>query len=157
MKRKRMAALLLLSASILAAYLLWPTDESRIRRLFKEGAKAVESRDLEGVLAKVSFNYRDEYGMTYLYLKEILKREFQRLSDISIEYGDLKIEVQEDAATAELDVRVIATSGSETGYIIGEVKTPLHLRFSLEKERTKWQIVKTEGVEGSYGIKRSVR
>ena len=157
MRKKGTASLLLFSVSILAAYLLWPSDESRIRKLFKEGARAVESGDLEGVMAKVSFNYRDEYGMTYLSLKEMLKREFQGLSDISIEYGDLKIQVREDAATAEMDVRVIATSGNETGYIAGDIKTPLHLRFTLGKERTKWQIIGTEGFEASHGTSSSVR
>ncbi len=144
MNRKLTGAALLLLVGLLALYLLWPTDESRIRKLFKEGARAVESRDLDGVMAEVSFNYRDEYGMTYLYLKETLKREFQRLSDISVESGAPKIQVGEDRATAELDVRVIATEGNETGYFIGDARAPLHLRFTLEKERAKWQIVKTE-------------
>ncbi len=148
MSKNRLALLLVPPVVLLAAYLLWPTDESRIRKLFKEGAEAMESRDLDGVMAKVSFNYRDDHGMTYLYLKETLKREFQRLSDISIEYEVVKVGVSGDAATAELDLRVIATSGSDTGYIIGDVKTPLRLTFTLEKERAKWQIVKTEGFKG---------
>ncbi len=148
MKGKRIAAVFILLAALLAAYLLRPTDEGRIRKLFKEGAKAVESRDSDGVMAKVSFNYLDDHGMTYLYLKETMKREFQRLSDISVEYEVRTLRVEKDTAVAELDIRVIATSGSETGYIIGDAKSPLRLRFTLEKERTKWQIVKTEGLEG---------
>ena len=157
MSKRSTIGLLLLVAAIGTLWFLWPTDESRIRKLFKEGAKAVESRDLDGVMAKVAFNYRDEHGMTYLYLKEVLKREFQRLSDISIEYEVLNVRVAENTATAELDMRVIATSGSDTGYIIGDVRTPLRLRFTLEKERAKWQLISTEGLEESYGTRTSVR
>lgn len=143
-----MIVLLSVLVIVLAAYLLWPSDESRIRKLFKEGATAVESGDIDRVMAKVSFNYRDDYGMTYLSLKETLKREFQRLSDISVEYGDLKIRVSENTALAELDIRVVATSGNETGYIIGDIRTPLPLRFTLDKERAKWLIVRAEGFQG---------
>jgi hypothetical protein len=146
MRKKGITALLLLSVSILAAYVLLPSDESRIRKLFREGARAAESMDFEGVMAKVSFNYRDDYGMTYLSLKEMLKREFQGFSDISIEYGDLKVQVREDLATVEMDLRVMATAGGETGYIAGDIRTPLCLRFILGKERAKWQIVRTESL-----------
>jgi len=145
--RLRLIPLLLLILIPAIAYLLWPSDEGRIKRLFKEGAEAIEQRDIDGVMSKVSYNYRDDYGMTYLYIREMLKRQFGMLSDIKVEYGDLKIEVSKDRASAELSVRVIATIGNETGYIIGDIKTPLRLRFTLDKERTRWLIVKTEGFE----------
>ncbi len=145
MSKRFTIGLLFLFALIVTLWLLCPSDESRIRKLIKEGAKAAESGDLDGVMAKISFNYQDDYGMTCLYLKEILKREFQRLSDISVEYENLKIQVSENTAVAELDIRVIATSGNETGYIIGDIKSPLPLRLTLDKERTKWLIVKAEG------------
>ena len=157
MKKMWMAGIFALSVSILTAYLFWPTDESRIRTLFKEGAKAVESGDFAGVMARVSYSYRDEYGMTYLSLREALKRQFQRLSDISVEYEHLRVHVHGDAATAELEMRVIATSGNETGYIIGDIRAPLRVRFTLDKERTGWLIVKAEGFEGPYGTRSPVR
>ncbi len=145
-KKKKAIALLLLPVVILAAWFFWPTDEQRIRKLIKEGAKAAESGDVDGLMAKISFNYRDDYGMTYLSVRETLKREFQRLSDITVEYENLKIQVSEETAVAELDIRVIATSGSETGYVVGDIKSPERLKLTLDKERTKWLIVKAEGV-----------
>lgn len=156
MNKKLIIVLLLLLAMITTLYLLWPTDESRIRKLIKEGAKATESGDVDGIMAKISFNYRDDYGMTYLSVRETLKREFQRLSDITVEYGNLNIRVTEDTAVAELDIRVVATSGTETGYIIGDIKNPLSLRLTLDKERTKWLIVKAEGF-GDQRMRRSAR
>lgn len=132
-----------------AAYLLWPSNESRIKKLFNEGAKALERKDLDAVMSKVSYNYRDDYGLTYLSLKETLKREFANLSDISVEYELTKIQVKDNTATAELQVRISATRGTEAGYIMGDIKTPLPVKFTLEKEHTKWLIAKTEKVEGS--------
>jgi len=160
MNKKLFTGLLSVLLLVSVLYLLWPSDEARIRKLFKEGAGAVESRDLDGVMSKVSFAYRDDYGVTYLYLKEILKREFDRLSDIQVEYGELKIQIIKkggpgeerlspntpDMAVAELDIRVVATAGTETGYLLGDVKTPIHMRFTLEKERMNWLIVKAEGI-----------
>lgn len=128
-------------------YLLWPSDESRIKKLFKEVTRAMESEDLDGVMSKISFNYRDDYGMTYLSIRETLEREFKRLSDIHVEYEGLKIEVSKKGAVAELNVRVVATAGNETGYIIGDIKMPIHLIFTLDKERMKWLVVRTEGFE----------
>lgn len=161
MKRKFVIGLLLVCVLTLVHYFLWPSDEARIRKLFKEGFTAVESRNLDGVMSKVSFAYQDKHGTTYLHLKETLKREFDRLSDIQVEYEVLKIQVGKkggslgeqhppnasDVATAELEIRAVATAGNETGYIVGDVKAPVHIRVTLEKERMKWLIVGAEGIQ----------
>ena len=62
-------------------------------------------------MSKVSFNYTDEYGFNYLYIKEALKRVFLQMGDIDIEYENLTITITDKAAKAEMDVRVVATSG----------------------------------------------
>lgn len=145
MRKKLIIIVILCLTLILVVYLVWPSDERQIKRLFKEGENAIESENLESVMSRVSFNYLDDYGMTYLYLKEALKRQFEALSDIDVEYENLKIKDLDGRATAEMDLRVIATIGNERGYIICDIKTPLHIKFTLEKERTKWLIVNTEG------------
>lgn len=127
-------------------YLLWPSDESRIKKLFKEGSQAIEKEDLNGVMSKVSFNYHDEYGMNYLYIKESMKSIFQQMNDIKIEYESLKIKVDKKTATADMDVRILATIRNDTGYIFGDLAKPVHLTFTLEKERAKWLVTKTEGL-----------
>lgn len=149
--KKSTVIILLIFASLVALYFLWPSDENRIRKLFGEGAKALESRNLDGVMEKISFNYRDDYGLTYLSLKGILKEEFGRFSDVKVEYSGLRVQIFKGAnsktASVWMDVRVIATGRNETGYIVGDVRDPAHLRFTLMKERTKWLIVKAEGWE----------
>ena len=146
MSRKTIILLLILFILPLVIYFLWPSDEARIKKLFREGAKAIEKKDLDAVMSKVSFNYTDEYGFNYLYIKESMKRVFQQMGDIDIDYENLTITVTDKAAKAEMDVRVVATIGSERGYILGDLPNPVHLTFSLEKQRTKWMVTKAEGM-----------
>ncbi len=131
-------------------YLLWPSDESRIKKFFKEGSQAIEKEDLDGVMSKLSFNYHDEYGMNYLYIKESMESVFQQMNDIKIEYENLKIKVNKKNATADMDVRILATIGNDTGYIFGDLAKPVHLTFTLEKERAKWLVTKTEGLPRNW-------
>ena len=150
MNKKTIAFLFILIAVPVAIYLLWPSDESRIKKLFKEGAEAVEKKDIGTAMSKISFNYRDEYGFTYLYIRETMKSLFRRMNDIRIEYENLKIDVNDKTATADMDIRIIATTGNDTGYVLGDMPHPAHLKFTLEKERTKWLVTKTEGLHMAY-------
>jgi hypothetical protein len=150
MSKKTIAFLFILIITPVIIYLIWPSDESRIKKLFKEGSHAIENEDLETVMSKVSFNYRDEHGLTYLYLKELMKTVFKQMDDIKIEYENIKIDVHDETATADMDVLILATKGDTTGYILGDLSEPAHLTFTLEKERTKWLVIKTEGLPFNF-------
>ena len=150
MSKKTIALLFILIVTPLIIYLLWPSDESRIKKLFKEGSHAIEKEDLETVMSKVSFNYRDEYGFTYLYLKELMKTLFKQMDDIKIEYENIEIDVHDKTATADMDVLILAKMGNDTGYILGDLSEPAHLTFTLEKERTTWLVIKTEGLPFNF-------
>jgi hypothetical protein len=150
MSKKSLILLFILIILPIVLYFLWPSDESRIKKLFKEGSNAIEKEELDAVMSKVSFNYSDEYGLTYLYMKELMKSVFQRMSDIKIEYENLMIKVNDKTATADMDVRIIATIGNDTGYILGDLPKPVHLKFTLEKVRTKWLVTKTEGLPFNF-------
>ena len=146
MSKKTLGLIFLIIILPVVVYLLVPSDASRIKKLFKEGPKAVELEDIDAVMSKVSFNYRDEYGFTYLYIKESMKTVFQQWGDIKIEYENLKIDIKDKTAVADMDVWVTASIGDNTGYVIGDLTKPVHLTFALEKERTKWLVTKTEGL-----------
>jgi len=146
-KKKSLLIFHIVFALVFLAYLLWPTDESRIKKLFKEGAEAIEREDLDAVMSKVSFNYRDDYGMTFFSMKESMQSVFKRLSDIKIARENLTIKINDKTATGDLDVRVKATVGNNTGYVMGDPKKPVHLRFTLEKGKMKWLVTKTEGLK----------
>ncbi len=146
MSKKSLTIFFLILIIPIILYILWPSDEKRIKKLFKEGSEAIERKNLDDVMSKVSYNYNDEYGLTYLLIKENMKASFERMKDIKIEYENTNIEIGKGKATVEMDVRIIATIGTETGYILGDLPNPAHLIFSLEKERTKWLIIKTQGL-----------
>jgi len=150
LSKKSIVLLFLLIAVPVIIYFLWPSDESRIKKLFREGSVAIEKKDIDAVMSKVSFNYRDEYGFTYLYIKETMKHLFLKMSDIKIEYENLHINIADKTATVDMDVRIIATIGNDTGYILGDLPKPVHLKFTLEKERTKWLVTKTDGLPFNF-------
>jgi hypothetical protein len=151
LSKKTIVLLFLLIAAPVIFYFLWPSDEKRIQKTFKQGARAIEKKDLDTVMSKVSFNYRDENGMSYLYIKEMMKSIFQKMDNIKIEYENLKINVKADkTATADIDARITAMIATDMGYILGDAANPVHLKFTLEKERTKWLVTGTEGFPFVY-------
>ena len=150
MSKKSVLALALLILAPLLIYFLWPTDEARIKRLFKEGAKAVEARKVDDVMSKISYSYTDRDGLSYAALKQGMEREFQVMSNIRVEYDITRMEVREKTATAGMDVRVIASYGKDTGYVVGDAARPAHLSFSLEKGPTGWLIDGSEGLRADF-------
>jgi len=146
MSKKTVIFLVILILAPVIIYFLWPSDESRIRKLFREGAKAIEQEKIDEVMSRVSFNYTDERGLSYLTVKEGMARVFQQMSGIKIEHEIKNITVKDSSATADLDIRVIASRGQETGYAVGDAAEPAHIKFYLEKERAKWLVSKTEGM-----------
>lgn len=137
---------MLLIISPVIIYFIWPTDEGRIKKLFREGARAVEPRKVDDVMSKVSYNYTDRHGLSYLALKQGMEREFTLMSNIRIEYDITQLDVRDKTATAAMDVRVIASYGADTGYVVGDAAKPAHLSFSLEKGPTGWLISSSEGL-----------
>ena len=150
MSRKIIISLALLILSPIIIYFLWPSDESRIKKLFREGATALEQEKLDDVMSKVSFNYMDKQGLAYITIKAGMGRIFQQMSGIKIEYEIKNISIKDAAATADLDLRVIASYGEETGYVVGDAAEPAHMKFFLEEERTKWLVTKTEGLRPGF-------
>ena len=141
---------MLLIISPVIVYFLWPSDQARIKRLFKEGAKAVEARKVDDVMSKISYSYTDRHGLSYLALKQGMERVFKEMQNIRVEYEITQIDVRDKTATAGIDVRVIASYGKDTGYVLGDAARPAHLEFSLEKERTSWLITGSEGISANF-------
>jgi hypothetical protein len=148
MSKKSIALLFMVMVAPVVIYLLWPTEEARIRKLVRQAAHAIEAKDVEGVMEKVSFNYQDEYGLSYLLIKKMLERQFQRYSGMEVEYENLRIDVSEGAeeATASMDLRVLASSGDQMGYALGGDE-PARLRLRLKKggPLKRWQVVEASG------------
>jgi hypothetical protein len=139
MGRKWLILLLVLLAAA-AVYYLWPSDETRIRRLVADGARLAAEEDLEALMEKVSYVYRDDFGLSYLMLKRVLDREFKRYENIEVEVRKLQVEVGDDAASASMELLVLASLGERRGYIIGDLSEPAAFELSLEKHAGRWQV-----------------
>lgn len=150
MSKKTIILLSFLIISPVIIYFLWPSDTSRIKKLFREGAKAIETEKIDDVMSKVSFNYTDEYGMTYLYMRKGMERVFSQMEGIDIEYEIKEIRVTDKTASAELEIRVIASIGNDTGYIIGDLAKPVLMTFSLDKDRTTWLVTGAKGLPFNF-------
>jgi len=146
MSSKSVIYLAVLILSPLIIYFLWPSDESRIKKLFREGAHAIEQEKIDNVMSRVSFNYTDDQGLAYITIKEGMGRVFQQMSGIKIDYEIKNITIKDRTATADIDIRVIAGYGQDTGYTVGDASKPAHMKFFLEKERAEWLVNKTEGI-----------
>ena len=146
MSKKSIILIFILILSPIIIYFLWPSDESRIKKLIKEGAAAVEKEEVDNVMSKVSFNYQDNHGFTYILLRKVFEEQFKRMSGIKVEYENLRIEVKDKSASASFDLRVIATIGNDTGYYIGDIKNPVRMKLYLEKELLNWLVTKAEGL-----------
>lgn len=152
MGRKTIVLLLLVIAAV-AVYLFWPGDEARIKKLIKEGARAIEQEDIDAVMDRVSYNYRDEHGLSYLLLKRTIERQFTRYEDIVVEYENLEVDVKDDEAEARMDLRVIATWGVDRGYYLGDIKEPAHLTLELEKSPARRWLIRGSALDkGSMAL-----
>jgi len=147
-KRNRYLFLLLFFIIAAVLFIFYPTDEKRIKRVIAGSEEALLKKDVDGLFEYISYNYRDDYGSTYLILKKRMQIEFKRLNDIEIEKNLLRITVQEQSAEAELNVRVIASEGASREYIIGDAVNWQRIKVYFEKSHYKWQIIKVAGLFG---------
>jgi hypothetical protein len=145
MSRKFIVLIIALGITILLVWLLFPSDEARIRKLVKESVGAVEMEAIDGVMGHIAFGYQDEFGQSYIILKKNLMRQFETYSDIKVEYDELAVEVTKDGATASMLVLVLATVNGQRGYILGDLKDTTRLVLELTKNPAKkWLITKAE-------------
>jgi len=149
MSRRSTMIIGLIAFAFGVAWVLWPTDEARIKRLFREGASAIQQKKTEDVMKKVAYHYSDDHGMSYLFLREGMTKLFPRFEKISVEYEIKEIRVEGEKAVAEVGVRVLVTSGTDTGYIVGDAGKARPMKFHLEKERATWLVARTEGMKAA--------
>lgn len=148
-KRNRYLFLLIFVIVVAVVFVLYPTDEKRIKRVIAGSEEALLKEDIDGLFEHISYNYRDDRGNSYLVLKKRMETVFKRLDDIEIERNILTITVQDKTAVAELNVRVVALEGASREYIIGDAVTWQRIKVNFEKSPYKWKIVKVSGLFGN--------
>lgn len=127
-------------------YIFYPTDEKRVRKIISNSEEAIISEDIDRLMEFVSYNYRDDYGNSYLLLKKRMQSVFGHLDDIKIERNIVKISVKDSDAEAELSVRVSVSEGEDRVYIIGDAGMAQTIKVFFKKSPYKWLITEVEGM-----------
>lgn len=141
MKALKIALIVALVLSPIAIYLLMPSDEAQLNRLVQEAREAVEAGNVDGVMSVVSFNYKDERGMSYLLIKRLLEARMKGLTGISVEVSGLSVRSIEKAAYIEIDARASSGAGGSRSYWVGGEDHWLHISAKLGKEASgQWKV-----------------
>jgi hypothetical protein len=123
---------------------LFPSDKTRIGRSVGAVEQAVVNEDVTALMDQVSFNYSDDYGGSYLTLKKRAEQLFKTNDDFDVTADITGIEIIEDKATVDVKVSLIASSGSERGYLYGDAEGHREIHVFFEKAKLKWMITGLE-------------
>jgi hypothetical protein len=137
-------SLALLLIAVTAWYVFYPSDKKRIKKVIDNSTQAIIKKDIDELMDHVSFNYRDEYGGTYLLFKKRMEGVFARFEDIEIEADIMGVNVDNDQADARLRMSAVVTEGTDRGYIIGDGGTDEDVKVYLEKSPYEWKVFKVE-------------
>ncbi|MGC9317777.1 MAG: hypothetical protein ACP5KN_07065 [Armatimonadota bacterium] len=144
-------SLVLISAGAGYWLLLRPepvSDEMQVIRLIADVERAVEQKDVSGLMQHISHDYEDERGYTRRLVQRLVLAGARdpRTIDLSVDVSD--VDVQGDRATfvAEVDYFVdgsVAAGASQHLTVVG----------NLRKEGRRWRVVSADGwqqAEHSY-------
>ena len=146
MKRPWFSVLVFLIIIIICILIFSPTDKKRIWKVIVASEKTIIDEDIDGLMEGISFNYRDEYGGTYLLIKRRMETVFKRLDNIDTEIQLVKISVDKKQAEADINVRVTASQGEGRSYIAGDPANWQNMKIYLEKLRYKWEVISVKGL-----------
>lgn len=139
--------------AVVAVIVFFPTEQKRIRKVISGVEKAAMDEDVDGLMEHISFNYRDGYGGSYMVVKKKAEAAFKRYNSLEVSAHIIDIHVEEDQAEANLKVSVIASEGTNRGYIIGDAEKSREITVYLERSAYKWKVISAEGfMEPDRGV-----
>ncbi len=128
------------------------SEEAIIKKGVKEGAQAIEAKDLGKCLRHVSLHYKDEYGLTYVGVKGLLTRIFQEFDAFEIDLRNLRItSLDKEVATVTFDLKVKVSYRGQMGFLLGSGDFSNRIKMSFVKEGRRWKVTQVEGLE-AHGI-----
>ena len=132
-------------------------DDEFFNNYFNEMVKAGENKDLDSFMDNFSLHYKDDYGLNYVVVKNIVKNVFEKNSEIEGGFSGLNSSITNDEdgkeiAVVNMDVTATANNGGIRKGILGFDNNPENITIYLEKSTFgSWQIVSVEGIEkGEY-------
>lgn len=142
------AAVLAVAYGIYAAVTLdRRPDQERILSLLERTARAVEDRDLSGVVAGISRDYRDESGLTYDRLRVLAAQALRTQTAYRVSADPGPVGIVGDTASVDVRARVMR----EDGTVIYERTVELELtrekaRHALLIPTKTWRITATRNL-----------
>jgi hypothetical protein len=122
----------------------YPSEKKRIRKVIDGCIESVLSENADNLMGHISFNYSDDRGGSYIQIKKRMELIFNRFDDFDIAVDIMNIRVEEGKAVADLKVNMIASHGTDRGYLIGDAAGPEDMKIYLEKSPYEWKVYKVE-------------
>ena len=128
-------------------------DDEYFNNYFQEMVKAGEEKDTDQFMDNFSLQYKDDYGLNYIVIKNIVKNVFEKYNKIEGSFSGLSSSISKDedgreTALVNMDVTATGSIGGIDKGILGLNKTPENITVYLEKSAFgSWQIVRVEGIE----------
>ncbi len=156
-----MKKILILALVVLAlAWFLFSggeNDDEYFNNYFNEMVKAGEEKDLDKFMDYFSLHYKDDYGLNYIVVKNIVKNVFEKNDQIAGNFSELSSSLSKDedgteTAIVNIDAEATAINNGIRKGILGLDDSPENITIYLEKSTFgSWQIVRVEGIKnGEY-------
>ncbi|MFQ5788705.1 MAG: hypothetical protein ACE5H1_12080 [Thermodesulfobacteriota bacterium] len=149
--KKIILAVIVVAVLLIIFFLPDGDDTSEMESVFNQVIIAGEGKNLDGVMDHISLHYRDEYGVTYPVVKNIVKRYFEIYDSFDAGYSDLDVSFNESEkevnALANLDVYVTGIRSDNSIAIWGNEESPDNVTVTLEKSILgDWKIKSVDGI-----------
>ena len=136
--------IILFITAVITVIFIFPSDKKRIRKAIGAVEQAVVNEDVQALMDRVSFNYADDYGGSYLTMKKRAENLFNSYDDFDVTAEIAGIAIIEEKVTVDLKVSLIASSGSDRGYLIGDAGGHREIKVFFEKAKLNWMITRLE-------------
>jgi uncharacterized membrane protein YvbJ len=149
-----MSKKLLLAVSVIVivviVWLLYPTEERKLRNDVKTLRKAVENESIESVSTYLDVQYGDNNDLTRDQLIDAIGRFFAEVDSITVQIKGLKVRIDSTTtdnaifASCSLGVRVLARYEGERVLAFGGIVKPSTVQAWLRKTENTYKIYYAE-------------
>lgn len=129
-------------------------DPQHFQKLLGEMVHTANLKDIDGFMEFFSINYKDDYDVNYLVIKNTAEKHFRLFDSFEVVYEDVEVLVSENSdgeKIADVSFDLIVT-GVKNGVlqkeIIGQSGHLDYVSLTFKKSGfNKWKIVRIEGLD----------
>lgn len=128
------------------------SPEAQVRQTIAAVEKAVDEKDVDGVMEHVSAQYSDQEGQKRSGVRSMLALRFLRQGSIHSLVRIREVRVQGARATAELAIAIAGTPLPEDGILEGLRADTFTMTIAFEKEDDAWKVRRAEWDRGGMDL-----